>query len=61
MKNNKYQVELNIHSRLSTEIYAETPEEAFNKAKTMFEECGMEEDLFKINYSHIDSHQEIKY
>ena len=58
--NNKYQVELNIQTRLSTELYAETPEEAFNKAKAMFQECGLDEDLFKIKYSHIASHAEFK-
>lgn len=57
---NKYQVELNIQTRLSTEVQAVTSEEAFNKAKTMFQECGMEEDLFKIKYSHIASHAEFK-
>lgn len=61
MKKNKFQVELDIHSKLTTEIYADTHEEAFNKAKVMFQECGMEEDIFKIKYSHIASHQEIKY
>ncbi|MEB6232504.1 hypothetical protein [Mammaliicoccus sciuri] len=58
--NNKYRVELNIHSRLSTDIHAETHEEAFNKAKAMFQECGMDEELFKIKYSHIASHAEFK-
>ncbi|WP_239740371.1 hypothetical protein [Mammaliicoccus sp. P-M59] len=57
---NKYQVELNIQTRLSTEVYAETSEEAFNKAKTMFQEYGMEEDIFKVKYSHIASHAEFK-
>lgn len=60
MKNNKYQVELNVQTRLSSEVYADTPEEAFNKAKAMFQECGMDEDLFKIKYSHIASHAEFK-
>lgn len=59
-KKSKFQVELDIHSRLTTEIYADTHEEAFNKAKTMFQEYGMEEDLFKIKYSHIASHAEFK-
>lgn len=57
---NKYQVELNIQTRLSSEVYAETSEEAFNIAKTMFQECGMDDELFKIKYSHIASHAEFK-